>query len=927
MGEPDDRELLSAYATQESEEAFSVLVQRHIGLVYSSALRQVRDPHLAEEVTQAVFVLLARKAKRLRREAVLAGWLCRAARLTAYSSIRAEHRRRKRDQEAYMDSLSGKHEPDVWVEMMPLLDEAVAQLGGKDRDALVLRYYERKPLDEVGKLLGLKVDAAQKRVSRALEKLRRFFSKRGVILTTTAIAGAISANAVQAAPVGLGATVSTAAAKGVAGAAALGVCAKLVSMPGKLLCLPAALLPVIGSLPSLALMALIGRSERRNFRDVEGFRPRLHRGFFRSFVWGFPIVALAFAVLSQSVAAAWGYDVLQWSVAAFLLALTAISARSLVVSCNRHYFGMFVFGLILSVSAWCVALGWISQDAAQFAFWLAAIAVLLSMPQRPARMDYSLFLRAAQGMLRESAYPEQTSATGNRMDRRSLLRFARFLGARFLVANFRWQREGLALCLPRVRSNFIKNMAGIFLPPLSGWYSIVVLGRDGTVRARCGEADAGDLRALGASSRVDPSQVEEVVANAVGQAWRAYRAGGIQEAEARIGHVPDSEVFVIPPTRARSLRWMQVFFTVLIVAGLSLSTLALWLPAWLSHMSPVSITEAEVRQFLDDTTPSADPRRFRRNSAGAALFSCLVLPSTNLFSPRGLEAMRSDIAGSRGFDSMQTQETRVHWLLGTPLARRAFAAGWLAWADLNVEPGEAATFLREERPDLYSKWDCFLTRRQAWSWLRGERTEVLRIDSDGLARIQLLNACAALGIVDREALIKHIGSAQVLSGRSRGLEPKIENWRAVRGLFFTPCFPALQDTYFSLAALEALGGLDRIDREACIRGILRRHSGRGFFTSPTPGGFNEFHIDGSARDTIAAYESLRILRALDRVMDLEDWQFRVRSRRSANSDDQGLTWEQVEAWVCERRLKEIVSERKKDPQQPFRSLLELLRES
>ena len=145
----------------------------------------------------------------------------------------------------------------------------------------------------------------------------------------------------------------------------------------------------------------------------------------------------------------------------------------------------------------------------------------------------------------------------------------------------------------------------------------------------------------------------------------------------------------------------------------------------------------------------------------------------------------------------------------------------------------------------------------------------------------------------------------------------------MRGLFFTPCYPVLADTYWSLAALEILDGLATIDREACIRGILRRHRGKGYFTSPDSGGFNEYQIDGSARDTIAAFESLRILGALDRVKDLDQWQFRTKSRRSSPPVTNGvrtLTWEEVEAWVAQERLQRIVRARQANPAQPFGSL-------
>jgi hypothetical protein len=136
----------------------------------------------------------------LRRETVLAGWLCRTARFTACNALKAEHRRHHHEQEAYMESLLHESEPDAWPHIAPLLDEAVAQLGEADRNAVVLRYYQQKPLEEVGGILGLNADAAQKRVSRALEKLRKFFTKRGVSSTAEMIAEQISAHSVQAAP-------------------------------------------------------------------------------------------------------------------------------------------------------------------------------------------------------------------------------------------------------------------------------------------------------------------------------------------------------------------------------------------------------------------------------------------------------------------------------------------------------------------------------------------------------------------------------------------------------------------------------------------------------------------------------------------------------------------------------------------------------
>jgi len=201
-----DWQLLQAYAKNRSEEAFAELVKLHLDWVYSVALRHVGDRQQAEDVVQSVFVLLARKARDLGPGPSVGGWLFRTTRLVASNARRAELRRKSREETACTmnhDTTSTDTDEILWQQLAPHLDQAVAALSEADRSVILLRFYERMPLGKVGERMGVSEEAARKRVTRALEKLREFLDRCGVKLSGVVLGTVLAEHTVQTASAAL----------------------------------------------------------------------------------------------------------------------------------------------------------------------------------------------------------------------------------------------------------------------------------------------------------------------------------------------------------------------------------------------------------------------------------------------------------------------------------------------------------------------------------------------------------------------------------------------------------------------------------------------------------------------------------------------------------------------------------------------------
>lgn len=220
----EDRLLLQRFVKDNSQEAFAALTARYLNLVYAACRRELDDADAAEDVTQAVFLILARKAPSLGRNVVLSGWLFQTARFAAKNARLQATRRAAYEQKAagaMMEQPQTQTEDEHWAEIEPLLNQSLAALKAGERDCVLLRFFQGASFGEIGKSLGLSEEAARKRVNRSLDKMRQFFTKNGIIVPAVALPVLLAAHAAKAVPLGLAPAVAQSTAGLVAGHAAV----------------------------------------------------------------------------------------------------------------------------------------------------------------------------------------------------------------------------------------------------------------------------------------------------------------------------------------------------------------------------------------------------------------------------------------------------------------------------------------------------------------------------------------------------------------------------------------------------------------------------------------------------------------------------------------------------------------------------------
>ncbi|MCX6925133.1 MAG: RNA polymerase sigma factor [Verrucomicrobia bacterium] len=497
-------------------ERYRELVERHERRVFAVAWSRLGDAALAEEATQEAFIRGYRRLWLLGDGAKFAGWITSIARHAAIN-LGLRHRRELNKRERWSLEQTAMSDPSAGESTSPctpeMLRQTLQELPAAHREGLVLFYLEGKSGAEAAAALGISEAAFRMRLHRARGALREQLEAKlegslqklrpSKTLVPAVMAGVLACSSAKAATAG--------------GTLAAGVGAKVLTALGKsfiFACL-GSLVSVVGALPGIAFASWVGGMERRNYRESNGFRAKMHRDFFRGFAWGYVLLVVFIAVFVRSAGAAWGSKGLHLFLTTLVVVVTLVSARSLTIARNPFQIGSLAFVLILATGAASSWLGWLPQRLPLLPMLLGNILFFFLVKHRPMRMDYSLYLRVSNGLIKPTANPHSTVPAGL-LDRSEMLAFARFLGSRWLVNNFRWESEGMALRLPPVKTSFLVNMASVFMLPMTQGFSRILLKGDGSVTARCGRLDEGALVGMSAGQRVPTQELGSVIEAAAG---------------------------------------------------------------------------------------------------------------------------------------------------------------------------------------------------------------------------------------------------------------------------------------------------------------------------------------------------------------------------------------------------------------------------
>jgi RNA polymerase sigma-70 factor (ECF subfamily) len=907
------------------------LVERHEHRVYAVAWSRLGDADLAQEATQEAFIKAYQHLAFLHQGGRFAAWITAIARNMAVNlglQHRNELKRCKRwalEQAERIQSPPAEDSAEEESITLETLRESLAELPVQHRECLVMFYLEGKSIAEAAHALGLSETAFKTRLFRARGVLRKRLEARlDVSLArlrprhaiAPIIMAMLSTQKAQAA-------CSIGSATGILTKATVSI-AKL--LPFKLLLIMMG--PCLGIISGLLFGYHTGRLDLKNFRDPEGFRAQIYKRRLTKSLFGTPVlmavILLCFGGAMVIGGRAWTFRVLG------LVCLSCILLMLNQLKLNRSKFVVFILCGIAVQTMTFLAMGFLDPPSQIVAYSQAVFTIFLGLSFRyqPRRMDYSLFLRLIKGMVPESS----TSEPECKPSRREILAFARFLGERWLVVYVRQHKENLQLRLASVQASVWHDG---FSPFIWQGRSVLTVAFSGHVQVKLGTRDQRSLARLQEDSEIQIESLESRVEKAVGRALHAFLSGDKLQAERYLGQLPEEEIFYVKPQQSKAAWWRKYFMLGLGVLMIALVTYSLledtyFYPTQGRRLKAVQVSENEVRTALARLNRNSDQEpEIWEKLDGALSYKCLVLPTRELFTPKAWENIRQHFRKRLlSFTiRMSKDPNRVMQLLLIDLPQdfqKAILNDFITLsylAELGLTANTVRNCLTSVSPGTYTAWT-----RIAEIPVHNRDYTVLHVEQL-VSRLQLFQLFECIDLVDSTPIIAQLRGHQVIAGNSlKGRRPLTDR-KLVHGLFHCTSSTPLRDTYHSLVILSLVHGLDHIDRNACIKGILRFHHGKGLF-----GSFRKndgLYFRGNTHDTFYAYESLRLLNALDQVKDLEKWVFRpLPSSRLIQHAVHEITWPQIEAWVLTQRLRQSAADHRRNRKLARPSLRQaLLREA
>lgn len=885
---------------QGDRDRYAELVDRYSRLVYGIAWSRLGDAAMSEDAAQEAFVQGFQFLGALRRPESFAAWIGKIARNVA-SRIARRHSRALEDLHRWQLEQCGPAADQPAADgtfdkpVQELLSDTLEDLSDTHRECLVLFYLQGKSVREAADALGVSENAFRTRLHRARADLREKLEAQlgpaiGQLRPQERLRDKVLA-VIPAAPIGWGG-------KGLTFGTLLGG-------------LQSVGLSLLSPVFTLLLVGWAGRGMARNYREGSEFRKRiLWQNYLMLALFLVPWMLLAGWIRSE-----WGGRALFSFLAIYTL--PALVQGALLLRVNRSPFTVAILVGTASMTVGFLAIGLFGLPFQVFivAMLIFNVGLWPGLKSMPLRGDYNLFLRAAMNGLRE---PQTEGALQRPLTADDLRAFARFLGERFLVADYSLRRSGCVLYLPPIRNSPMAT----FLWPIARFNgsSSIGIASDGTCRANLAPRDAYHLRGHVPAGTLDSSRLQQQVCIAIGESLRLFLAGDAAGAGRILQVQEDAAIFLRP---VHKLTRMRVLFLIAIL-GAFVSLGVFWMSGQRFLPSPDKVVTAEdARTALIEWVSTGKGPGSTGHVNLAACLTAYPIPPASFWPPAQADAIRRFGLEEIRRQAGDSPRGACDVIEGNGLLLRNLLTGGYA----SVEDLRQVGLTRENllkgldesgTRDLFGKPP--LSRTPGVNRASKADPPQLEIDSrnhdlksqsshdrlrDYAYRLWCLRQLDLLGDIDTA------GAAELLAAHQLPANPEAPLQDAFPanavGLFWvSDPFFVIEDTWAVLFSLQALGRLDVIDREVCVAGLMRCYRGKGDFA----GGFNSRragNLELIQSDAYHAMESLIILGTLDRIPDLKEWSFEAKWCQDRNGKlvRPFVTPTAIGTWAWQTRLDAI----------------------